>query len=128
MVHPLDPLFQLKSIAMVGTTETLQRFAQRPSKSLVDGGFQGRSNPIRPRSVTIRGRADHHSLKKSQKFEISKFFILDCDAPVLGLDGPAVLLVKNYYLMVAQHEIAEVDLNPVFCAKRNRISPMRGLF
>ena len=128
MVHPLDPLFHLKSIAKVGTTETLQRFAGRPSKSLIDGGFRGCSNPIRPRAVTIRGRADHHSLKISQKFEILKFFILDCDAPVPGLDGAAVYLIKNYYLMVAQHEIAKVDLNPVFCAKRDLILPMRGMF
>jgi acetyltransferase len=51
--HPLDFLFNPRSIAIIGASETPGKAAERRTRSLIEGGYEGRIFPVNPRRRSI---------------------------------------------------------------------------
>jgi len=54
-MHNLSPLFQPRSIAVVGASADTNKIRGRLLKVLVDGGYRGAIYPVNPSSATIQG-------------------------------------------------------------------------
>lgn len=59
----LEPLFNPKSVAVVGVSESPQRWAYYPIKHLLDGGFSGGIYPVNPRLSDIFGLRVYPSIE-----------------------------------------------------------------
>ena len=63
MRHPLDPLFNPTSAAVIGASTVLHKTGGRRWRSMVEGGFAGPLYPIHPTASEILGRKAHPSLR-----------------------------------------------------------------
>ena len=84
--HRLTPMFEAKSIAVLGASERPGSFGLRLAQSVVSAGFPGRIDFINPRQSTILGRTSHSSIGELENA---------ADLAVLGLGAanlePALL-------------------------------------
>jgi acyl-CoA synthetase (NDP forming) len=62
----LEQMFDAHSIAIVGASETPGKAGERRTRSLLQGGFQGRIYPINPKRETIFSMRAYPSLKDIQ--------------------------------------------------------------
>ncbi len=62
MRHPLDPLFNPASAAVIGASTQLHKTGGRRWRSMVEGGFDGPLYPIHPTASEILGRKAYPSL------------------------------------------------------------------
>jgi acetyltransferase len=62
--NPLAPVFTPRSIAVVGASETPGKAAERRTRSLIEGGFDGDLYLINPKRDTLFGRSTCKSLKE----------------------------------------------------------------
>lgn len=62
MRHPLDPLFNPSSVAVIGASTVLHKAGGRRWRSMVDAGFAGPLYPIHPTAPEILGRKAYPSL------------------------------------------------------------------
>lgn len=58
----LDPLFQAKSLAVVGASDNTKKFGNILVQNIVNGQFAGRFYPINPKGAEICGRASYASI------------------------------------------------------------------
>src|SRR3954447_24112224 len=54
-MHPLDPLFRPRSVAIVGASSDPNKVGGRPLAFLKKGGWQGRILPVNPGAAEVRG-------------------------------------------------------------------------
>ncbi len=54
-MHPLKPLFDPQSIAIVGASNDKRKFGGRPIRFMRESGYEGRIFPINPREEEIQG-------------------------------------------------------------------------
>jgi acetate---CoA ligase (ADP-forming) len=62
--HPLDPLFNPTSAAVIGASTVLHKTGGRRWRSMVEGGFAGPLYPIHPTASEILGRKAYPSLRE----------------------------------------------------------------
>jgi acyl-CoA synthetase (NDP forming) len=62
--HPLDPLFHPGAVAVIGASETPGKAAERRTRSLLEGGFRGRTFLINPKRDTLFGRKAYPSVEE----------------------------------------------------------------
>jgi acyl-CoA synthetase (NDP forming) len=60
--HPLDPLFNPSSVAVIGASTVLHKTGGRRWRSMVESGFDGPLYPIHPTAPEILGRKAYPSL------------------------------------------------------------------
>lgn len=58
----LDKMFQPKSIAVVGASETKGSVGWAVMRNLLQGGFQGEVHPVNPRHETLWNRCAYKSV------------------------------------------------------------------
>ncbi|MFZ7125818.1 MAG: acetate--CoA ligase family protein [Desulfobacterales bacterium] len=63
MPHALHPLFHPKSIAVIGASEVPGKAAERRTRSLIEGGFEGDIFLINPKRDTLFGRKAYPSIR-----------------------------------------------------------------
>lgn len=63
MAHPLHPLFHPRSIAVIGASEVPGKAAERRTRSLIQGGFEGAIFLINPKRDTLFGRKAYPSIR-----------------------------------------------------------------
>ena len=63
MRHPLDPLFNPTSAAVIGASTVLHKTGGRRWRSMVESGFDGPLYPIHPTAPEILGRKAYPSLR-----------------------------------------------------------------
>ena len=61
--NPLAPLFSPRSIAVIGASEAPGKAAERRTRSLIEGGFQGQIFLVNPKRDTLFNRPVQHSVK-----------------------------------------------------------------
>jgi acetyltransferase len=61
--HPLDPLFNPTSAAVIGASTVLHKTGGRRWRSMVESGFDGPLYPIHPTAPEILGRKAYRSLR-----------------------------------------------------------------
>ncbi len=61
--HPLDPLFNPASVAVIGASTVLHKAGGRRWRSMVESGFAGPLYPIHPTAPEILGRKAYPSLR-----------------------------------------------------------------
>jgi acetyltransferase len=61
--HYLTPLFEPRSVALVGASEDAEKVGGRVLENLLAGGFQGRLYAVNPRHDRVRSLACFHSLE-----------------------------------------------------------------
>jgi acetyltransferase len=61
--HPLDPLFNPTSVAVIGASTVLHKTGGRRWRSMVESGFDGPLYPIHPTASEILGRKAYPSLR-----------------------------------------------------------------
>lgn len=64
MRHPLDPLFNPTSAAVIGASTVLHKTGGRRWRSMVESGFDGPLYPIHPTASEILGRKAYPSLRE----------------------------------------------------------------
>jgi acetate---CoA ligase (ADP-forming) len=64
MEHPLYPLFRPRSIAVIGASEVPGKAAERRTRSLIEGGFNGDIFLINPKRDTLFGRKAYPSIRE----------------------------------------------------------------
>ena len=64
MRHPLDPLFNPTSAAVIGASTVLHKTGGRRWRSMVESGFAGPLYPIHPTASEILGRKAYPSLRE----------------------------------------------------------------
>jgi acetyltransferase len=63
--HPLDPLFNPASAAVIGASTVLHKTGGRRWRSMVESGFDGPLYPIHPTAPEILGRKAYPSLREA---------------------------------------------------------------
>jgi len=63
--HPLDPLFNPTSAAVIGASTVLHKTGGRRWRSMVESGFDGPLYPIHPTASEILGRKAYPSLREA---------------------------------------------------------------
>ena len=58
-----DPLFYPHSVAVIGVSESPQKWAYYPIKNLIEGGFSGEIYPVNPRLSEIFGLRVYPSIE-----------------------------------------------------------------
>ena len=61
---PLNPLFSPRSIAVIGASEAPGKAAERRTRSLIEGGYQGQIFLVNPKRDTLFNRPVHHTVKE----------------------------------------------------------------
>ena len=63
MRHPLDPLFNPTSVAVIGASTVPHKTGGRRWRSMVESGFAGPLYPIHPTASEILGRKAYPSIR-----------------------------------------------------------------
>jgi acyl-CoA synthetase (NDP forming) len=61
--HPLRPLFDPRSIAIIGASNDALKFGGRPIKYMTEGGYAGRVYPINPKGGEIQGKTAYKDIR-----------------------------------------------------------------
>ncbi len=61
-MHPLDPIFKPKSIAIVGASRDPKAIGHQCVKNLLESGYEGKIYPVNPKADEIRGLKCYHSV------------------------------------------------------------------
>ncbi|MBU1182109.1 MAG: CoA-binding protein, partial [Proteobacteria bacterium] len=62
MIHPLHTLFHPKSIAVIGASEVPGKAAERRTRSLIQGGYEGQIYLINPKRDRLFDRKAYPSV------------------------------------------------------------------
>ncbi|MEH7255420.1 CoA-binding protein, partial [Neobacillus niacini] len=65
MAYNLEPVFNPKSIAIIGASGSTQKFkySERPLRNLIKHGYKGKLYPVNPQYETIHGLTSYKSIK-----------------------------------------------------------------
>ena len=55
MTHPLEPLINPRSVAIIGASSSVHRVGGRPLHYLIENGFDGAIYPVNPTRETVQG-------------------------------------------------------------------------
>ncbi len=61
-MHPLDPIFKPKSIAIVGASRDPKAIGHQCVKNLLDSGYKGKIYPVNPKADEVEGLKCYHSV------------------------------------------------------------------
>ncbi len=61
-MHPLDPIFKPKSIAIVGASRDPKAIGHQCVKNLIESGYEGKIYPVNPKADEIKGIKCYHSI------------------------------------------------------------------
>ncbi len=61
-MHPLDPIFKPKSIAIVGASRDPKAIGHQCVKNLLDSGYKGKIYPVNPKADEVAGLKCYHSI------------------------------------------------------------------
>lgn len=70
MISQLEKIFNANSIAIVGASETPGKAGERRTRSLIEGGFQGKIYPINPKRDSIFSLKAYPNLKDVEDDEV----------------------------------------------------------
>lgn len=80
--HPLRPLFDPQSIAIIGASNNALKFGGRPIKYMAEGGFKGRVYPVNPKGGEIQGQKAYGDIREVPE---------EVDMVVISVPAPGVV-------------------------------------
>ena len=63
-MHPLDPIFKPRSIAIVGASRDPKAIGHQCVKNLIESGYEGKIYPVNPKADEIEGLKCYHSIEE----------------------------------------------------------------
>ena len=81
-VSSLQPLFDPKSVAVIGASNEYLKFGGRPVHFMINGGYQGRIVPIHPRDKEIQGLTAYADMREVPE---------PVDLAVISIPAPGVV-------------------------------------
>jgi acyl-CoA synthetase (NDP forming) len=104
--HPLRPLFDPQSIAIIGASNDALKFGGRPIKYMADGGYKGRIYPVNPKGGEIQGLKAYADIREVP--EIVDMVVISVPAPGVVAAIEACAAAKARSAVIFSSGFAEV--------------------
>ncbi len=99
MNHPLERVFNPRSVVVVGASEVPGKAAERRTRSLIEGGYSGRIYLVNPKREQLFGRKAYHGIREIQDeidlamVVVPPRFVLEAVTDSVRLGAKAVIII-----------------------------------